>query len=503
MKHFRLTILALCCSVAAVLAQGVPLPASYQVNVNAAGQNIAGDAANEPSLCVDPTNPNRVAIGWRQFNNVASDFRQAGWAYSTNGGANWTFGGTLQTNVFRSDPVLASDGDGQFYFLSLRISPSFICDLWRSTNGGMQWQKVADAVGGDKAWFTVDTTASPGRGHIYQCWSTAANNYSNRIFSRTANGGANWQDPVAIPETPYWATLDVGTQSELYHFGWNGAGFWLNRSLNATNAATSPVFDQTTPVNLGGMLLFAGGNPINPVGLLGQPWIAVDKSSGSNRGNLYALCSAAPSNGPTDVMFARSTNGGTTWSTAVRLNDDPPALGAWHWFGTLSVAPNGRIDVCWNDTRHSTNNSFSELYYTWSDDGGLTWAVNRPISAPFNHSLGYPIQQKMGDYIGMVSLDDAACIAYTATFTGGQDIWFVRVEQPILLTIAQLGNGVRLSWNAAAGRTYCVQAKDDLSVPWSSAINLGCFVATNSIATLDDSAIGTETQRFYRVVKQP
>ena len=35
---------------------------SVQVNVNAAGKNIVGDAANEPSLCMDPTNPNRMAI---------------------------------------------------------------------------------------------------------------------------------------------------------------------------------------------------------------------------------------------------------------------------------------------------------------------------------------------------------------------------------------------------------------------------------------------------------
>ena len=29
---------------------------SHQVNVNADGMNITGDAANEPSICVDPTN---------------------------------------------------------------------------------------------------------------------------------------------------------------------------------------------------------------------------------------------------------------------------------------------------------------------------------------------------------------------------------------------------------------------------------------------------------------
>jgi len=52
---------------------------SYQVNVDANGHNILGDAANEPSIAVDPTNLSKMTIGWRQFNSVTSNFRQGGW----------------------------------------------------------------------------------------------------------------------------------------------------------------------------------------------------------------------------------------------------------------------------------------------------------------------------------------------------------------------------------------------------------------------------------------
>src|SRR2546427_387243 len=156
-------------------AVSTPFGTSYQANVSSSGQNIPGDAANEPSLCIDPTNPNRMAVGWRQFDTTNSNFRQAGWAYSTNGGVNWKLGGVLETNVFRSDPVLAADADGRFYYLSLKISPSFQCDLWRSTNGGANWQQLGPAFGGDKAWMTIDTTSGPGRGNIYQPWSTVSN----------------------------------------------------------------------------------------------------------------------------------------------------------------------------------------------------------------------------------------------------------------------------------------------------------------------------------------
>lgn len=62
-----------------------------QVNVDADGNNIVGDAANEPSIAVDPNNPNNIVIGWRQFDTTASDFRQAGYSYSTDGGETWTF----------------------------------------------------------------------------------------------------------------------------------------------------------------------------------------------------------------------------------------------------------------------------------------------------------------------------------------------------------------------------------------------------------------------------
>src|SRR5438309_5243867 len=43
---------------------------SYQVNVDSTGHNIVGDAANEPSISVDPTNGNKMVIVWRQFNTV-------------------------------------------------------------------------------------------------------------------------------------------------------------------------------------------------------------------------------------------------------------------------------------------------------------------------------------------------------------------------------------------------------------------------------------------------
>src|SRR5213594_2607027 len=136
---------------------------SFQVNVDANGNNILGDAANECPIAVDPTNGNKMTIAWRQFNDVTSNFRQGGWGFTTDGGTTWTFPGVLENNVFRSDPVLNSDETGGFFYLSLL--QSFCDDMWDSTNGGQSWMRLppeGGSEGGDKQWFTIDKTNGTG-----------------------------------------------------------------------------------------------------------------------------------------------------------------------------------------------------------------------------------------------------------------------------------------------------------------------------------------------------
>src|SRR6478735_7529859 len=169
-------------------------------------------------MCIDPTNPNRMAVGWRQFDTTNSNFRQAGWAYTTNGGLNWAFPGVLVPGQFRSDPVLASDADGVFYYLGITNGSTFFCELQRSTNGGASWQPVSWALGGDKEWMAIDTTSSPGRGNIYQVWSPFYNYVSNpnQLFTRSATAGTTWMNPIGLPGYPYFGTLDVGPDGQVY-----------------------------------------------------------------------------------------------------------------------------------------------------------------------------------------------------------------------------------------------------------------------------------------------
>ena len=133
---------------------------SYQVNVDANGNNIVGDAANE---CVHF----RRSDGWQQDDNRLEAVQQR--YLQLPAGRLGLYhrcrhtldvSRVLENNVFRSDPVTKSDETGNFFYLSLQSTEqqSFFCDdLWRSTNGGQSWTLLS----GDEARAEATRNGSP------------------------------------------------------------------------------------------------------------------------------------------------------------------------------------------------------------------------------------------------------------------------------------------------------------------------------------------------------
>lgn len=416
---------------------------SYQVNVGEDGLNIVGDAANEPSIAVHPLEPHRMAIGWRQFDNVSSNFRQAGWGWSRNRGRSWTFPGVFTPGVFRSDPVLDSDADGRFYYYSLK--GDLLCDFFFSPNAGRTWNGPRAAYGGDKQWFTIDRTDGDGRGNIYASWALVSNPWGERVFIRSTDGGVSFSEPIVLAPAPTWGTLTVDPDGVLYLAGnasYNDSVFVVYRSLDAWDSFVDPTFDSFT-VNLGGSQE-SGVGP-NPGGLLGQVWIAANHSDGPDRGDLYIVSSINPyGSDPMDVHFLRSTDLGESWSVPLRVNTDD--RNAWQWFATMSVAPNGRIDVVWIESVTEEEPNIGALTYAFSEDGGDTWSVPVTASPTFNSHRGWPDQNKIGDYYDMVSDDAGADLAWAATFNDEQDVYFTRLWADCN------GNGASDSYDVWLGR---------------------------------------------------
>ena len=397
---------------------------AVQVNINEAGENMVGDAANEPSISVNPLDPSLMVIGWRQFDQVSSNFRQAGFAYSEDAGLSWVFPDVIEPGVFRSDPVLDVDSEGTFYYNSLTSDANgYSCKVYKSAGIG-SWDMGTDAFGGDKQWMAIDRTGGETDGNIYAFWNQSFTICPGGMFTRSTDGGMSYDACVTVPQQPFWGTLTVGPEGEVYASGLSGNGrLIVAKSSNAGNPDEPLSWNFATEVNLDGLPM-AFADP-NPQGLLGQVWIGVDHSEGATHGNVYLLCSVSRFSTPDvlDVMFARSTDGGLTWSDPVKINDDSNPT-AYQWFGTLSVAPDGRIDVVWLDTRDNPGEYNSALYHSFSVDGGLSWSANEQLSESFDPQVGWPNQSKMGDYFDMVSDVNGAHLAWAATFNGEQDVYY-------------------------------------------------------------------------------
>lgn len=81
-----------------------------------------------------------------------------------------------------------------------------------------------------------------------------------------------------------------------------------------------------------------------------------------------------------EVYHRASTDGGKTWSEEVKMSDDRDADMFGQFFPNLSVAPNGRLDAVWWDTRSDPGTRSNDLYYAYSEDDGRTWSPNRRIT---------------------------------------------------------------------------------------------------------------------------
>jgi hypothetical protein len=122
----------------------------------------------------------------------------------------------------------------------------------------------------------------------------------------------------------------------------------------------------------------------------------------------------------------------------------------------MSVAPNGRIDVIWLDTRDNPGTFLSALYYSNSMNGGETWLPNKRLSDFFDPHVGWPNQNKMGDYFDMESVNDGVHLAWAATFNGEQDVYYSFITDTSMIpvellsfTAASNGKEVILNWSTA------------------------------------------------------
>ncbi|HSU86326.1 MAG TPA: sialidase family protein [Chthoniobacterales bacterium] len=140
--------------------------------------------------------------------------------------------------------------------------------------------------------------------------------------------------------------------------------------------------------------------------------LAWDRTGGAHNGRLYHIyVSEEPQeSSDTDIQSRYSDDNGTTWSTAVRVNDDTGTNSQFNPKIQLD-ATTGNVAVAWYDARNDlgdngrgdTNgrpNDDIMIYSSVSKDGGLTFASNQRLSAAASNDNDALSGVDYGDYSG-------------------------------------------------------------------------------------------------------
>jgi hypothetical protein len=385
----------------------------------------SGNQQSENTVVSNPVNRN---ILFAASHTIAGSYLNSGIYVSTDGGVSWSGTESLigaPTYDQRGDPGPVISKNGIFLYSHLTSATNFGTPTGlgvnRSTDNGATWsstyQIVSDPLADKNLAGTDDYPLSPYYGQSYLVWTSFTSpSAGTGQFSKTTDDGLSWSAPLNINNSipgHYSQALDVssGPGGEVY-VNWMSAlnyapytekfmGF--AKSINGGNSFT--VNENVYAING----ISVGPNPgFNGWGIRANsfPRMAVDKTGGVRNGWIYVVLSEinhAPAGSDADVVLYRSTNGGTTWSGGIRVNQDALNNGKAQFFPAVCVDSDGGVNVVYYDNRlfPGVGDSCS-VYISRSIDGAFTFNDVKISDHNFKPKPSLGIGGGyMGDYIGI------------------------------------------------------------------------------------------------------
>ncbi len=396
----------------------------------------------------------------------SSFFFSEGVYVSIDGGNNWFGSDTCTASPISDhggDPGPGVGPDGTLYMSYLPGSYNSIKAAY-SSDYGATWSAGAVLQSGsmDKNHTAVDNTpGSPYLGNAYVTWSDFSQSAPSATVSYSTNGGVNWSafQHINTSASGHYTqgvngavgpdgTIYVAWQNPVAADPFTGDFVGLGKSTDggATWTYNNNIYDCN---GIRGSLNFPGGSQIR---VNDFPWMAIDITSGPRNGWMYIVTAEknlAPAGSDADVVMHVSSDGGTTWSAGIRVNQDAPNNGQYQYMPAVCVGEDGAVNVVYYDTRNSEPVSglpdSAQVYVSRSTDGGVTFEDfqvsdhsfrPKPISGLAG---GY-----QGDYIGIVESNGVVYPYWCDDITGIYQAWTTQVtfEPPCTIDAASNPNPV-------------------------------------------------------------
>jgi hypothetical protein len=387
---------------------GSPIPSTCIGDVDAPSTSVNSYGTEvEPHVVVDPSNPNVLIGAWQQDRWNDGGSRGLVTATSTTGGASWSVNSNTKSTVCTggtaanggnyqraSDPWVAISPDGTAYLMSLSVDtnaggfvtyPSSML-VMRSTDHGATWADpvtlirdesqnalddknsiTADPNDSSFVYAVWDRLVSPASGNTNQSAFENSIDFSGDIwFSRTTNGGGSWEPARKIYKAgqvaqtignvivvlPDGSLVDVFTQIRFFKNSKSSRGTFISAIRSTDHGATWTQKEA----------------PISPFarGIVRDP----DDGAAHRSGDINAEAAVDPNTGAISVVWqdssfgprssialSRSTDGGQTWSTPIKVNATPtniPVGNQQAFTPVVAVNRGGTVAVSYYDFRSNT-----------------------------------------------------------------------------------------------------------------------------------------------------
>jgi hypothetical protein len=383
----------------------------YSVSLSV-GSNVnisrSSDSEAEGAISVDPTNPNRVFV----LSNRAQGGLFSG--YSIDGGKTWhkkvLADGTGSLPEACCDPSTSFDQFGNLFICYL--DEEHCVNVALSTDGGKSFKflkKVtSDEV--DQPTLVTGPSNTAGKGSVWVSYSRDGD--SMAVSGANVNGKGSigsFNSPKTINgAVGNFGDIGVGPAGQVI-VGWqdntSGEGpTSIYEAVDPDGLGSKPFSSKVkiTRSNVGGFDLIPAQPHRSIDAELGFAW---DRSTGKHRGRLYAVYTdeIRDESNNTDIFLRRSDDGGKTWGSAKRVNDDTGTNS--QFLPRIAIdQTTGNVAMSWYDCRNDTKspkNDEAAIYAAVTVDGGFTITKNIRVSIGASKASRIGDDFDFGDYTGL------------------------------------------------------------------------------------------------------
>lgn len=472
---------------------------------------LGGTTSNGSSIAVGPDGG--VTVAWE-------DFALQAIMIATSADSGVTFSSPIQGGTISDDlgnpPVGWKDGLG-------RYAPGYS-------------NLVIDA---DFPSLAIDTSTGPTRGNLYLAWADyvdgALGTQTGSLSETEPNDGWGSANAIHIGD-------DISGSSLSADFGGNDCDYFY---FDGVAAETIELHGQVTgisptpPSTLSeAMELFCGADTValtrvgfkyyalpnhGPIPIVlvtlprtGRYYVRTGCSGFYSYSYKISLRDWVPSgNGVArdqrDIVLARSTDGGHTWSAKRRVSDS--RIGVDDCLPRVVVDASGRVHVAWYDRRDDPGcGSVAKTYWTHSEDGALSFAPSAPLSTAGSDWTAMPRagHHNIGDHLALAANGTGAFVGWVDGRDGMADLYRASIVDQ---ATAAYSAGLLCRWDggevALAIRIFAGLPPGTIAVVRTgsgtdtSRIESGGSTAEGTYSLLDREAVPGQVYTYTVLLDQP